>query len=176
MPRTTRLILLAPALVLIGQLSGCATGHSVALVPSTRQIACADDSVLQPLPIPITGTAVLHYLVLPFGYASHDDSDRPLVVVLDYRSRHGEATLPPETVSIKLPEASAWSVADAIESNVTYRHGDWSWVKYSATFPVKRNFVSGFDVKVSEALRGCGPAAFRYEKRSGMFTHSELGR
>jgi hypothetical protein len=176
MPPTPNLVRCAIATIATAYLSGCATGHSVALVPAKSRYQCGPETSLIPLTIPISGTAVLHYLVLPFGYSSHDNSDLPLVVVLQVRTRGNLMPLPPESILIKLDEATAWVPANIVDTTVTYRYGEWSHINYAANFSVKRAEPIGFDLRIATTLHGCGPMAIRFEKKSGMFTQNELGR
>jgi hypothetical protein len=176
MPLIPHMLYRAVATLAIAYLSGCATGHSVALVPTENRHQCGSETTLIPLPVQISGTAVLHYLILPFGYSSHDNSDLPLVVVVQARTRGNPMTLPPESFLIKVDGADAWFPAQVIEATVTYRYNDWSHISYSASFGMKRTDPIAFDLRIAKSLHGCGQLDIRFNKKSGMFTQNELGR
>lgn len=175
MHRFSTTCLLAPA-VALAFLSGCATGYSVALKPSPSSIQCSDETELRPLPIPLSEKAVLHYLIVPFGYGSRDISDRPLLIVLNVRTRGSSISLPLDAISIRRPETAVWLPADLIDATVIDRRDGRSLINYSAEFPFKRNEVSTFDVRITSGLHGCPTVDIHYETGGGLFTRSELGR
>ena len=176
MPPFLHVITRSMATFAVAYLSGCATGHSVALLPAETRHQCGAETSLTPLPIPISGTAVLHYLVLPFGYSSHDNSDLPLVVVVQVQTRGNPMPLPPQSVSIKLDGATAWIPAQAVDTAVIYRYNGWSNINYSASFGIKRSDPIAFDFQIATSLHECGPLDFHFSRKSGMFTQNELGR